>query len=281
MIRRRAALLALPALAVARAADDHVTFDEPSGVSPGPMRVFIHRPAAWTAGRPVVLVMHGVRRDAARYRDTWAGLGDRYSALIACPELTEARFPGARWYNEGGISAAPDGPWSFGVPGRAFAALRARFGAAAPGFHLYGHSAGAQFVHRALLFDGLVDARGIVAANAGWYTLPVADVAFPYGLGGTRLGDAALRARFAAPFTLLLGEADIDPRHPALRRTEQADAQGVTRFARGQHFFALAQARAAALGAPFAWRLGTVPGVGHSDAGMSGPAAARLLGPSP
>lgn len=277
MIRRRAALLALPVLAAAHAAEDAITYDEPAGVTPGPLRVFLHRPAGWTPDRPVLVVMHGVRRNAAQYRDTWAGLGDRYGALIACPELDAARFPGARWYNEGGLREAPAGPWSFGIPGRAFAAIRARLGATASGFHLYGHSAGAQFVHRALLFDGLAGAVRIVAANAGWYTLPVAETAFPYGLGGTALDDNAVRARFAAPFTVLLGEADTDPHHPQLRRTPEADAQGITRLARGRFFFATAQARASAPGAAFAWALGTVPGVAHSDAGMSGPAAARLF----
>lgn len=277
MTTRRALLLALPAVVAARAAEDHLSFDEPSGVVPGPMRVYLHCPAAWTAERPVLLVMHGVRRNAAHYRDTWTPLGERYNVLIACPEFTADRFPGARWYNEGGLSVASDGPWAFGAVHRAFAAIRARFGATVPGFHLYGHSAGAQFVHRALLFDGLAGALGIVAANAGWYTLPVADQPFPYGLGGTRLDDAALRTRFAAPFTVLLGEADTDPHHPALRRNAQADAQGLTRFDRGQFFYAAARTRAASLGARFAWTLGTVPGVAHSDAGMSTPAAARLF----
>ena len=279
MTPRRALLLALPFIATARAAEDHLDFDEPSGAAPGPMRAYLHRPAAWNADRPVLLVIHGVGRNAAHYRDTWAPLGDRYNVLVACPEFTEARFPGARWYNERAVSAAPDGPWAVGALHRAFAAIRARFGAAAPGFHLYGHSAGAQFVHRALLFDGLAGARGIVAANAGWYTLPVAERPFPYGLGGTRLDDAALRDRFAAPLTVLLGEADTDPHHPQLRRNAEADAQGLTRFERGQFFFATSRARAAALGARFAWTLGTVPGVAHTDAGMAAPAAARLFAP--
>ena len=59
----------------------------------------------------------------------------------------------------------------------------------------------------------------------------------------------------------------------------EADAQGVTRLARGEFFFATSRTRAASLGARFAWMLGTVPGVAHSDAGMSGPAAARLFAP--
>jgi hypothetical protein len=57
------------------------------------------------------------------------------------------------------------------------------------GYYLYGHSAGAQFVHRHLAFicAGGNPLRVIraVAANAGFYTEPTFEVPFPFGFGGT------------------------------------------------------------------------------------------------
>jgi hypothetical protein len=118
-------------------------------------------------------------------------------------------------------------------------------------------------------------AEAIVVANAGWYTFPVQTVAFPYGLGGVPIDPAAA---FARPVTILLGEGDTDPQHPSLRRNAEADAQGIHRYARGRAFFEAARAEAARLGTPFSWRLQTVPGVAHSNAGMA-EAAMRLLVP--
>ena len=83
-------------------------------------------------------------------------------------------------------------------------------------------------------------------------------------------------AALARPVTILLGEEDRDPHHPQLRRDAGSDAQGTNRFDRGRAFFAEAGAAARRLGLPFAWRLATVPGVAHSNAGMA-VAAAPLL----
>jgi hypothetical protein len=57
------------------------------------------------------------------------------------------------------------------------------------GYYLYGHSAGAQFIHRHLAFIGAgghpTRIKKAVAANAGFYTMPTFSVPFPYGFGGT------------------------------------------------------------------------------------------------
>jgi hypothetical protein len=62
-----------------------------------------------------------------------------------------------------------------------------------------------------------------------------------------------------------------------LRHTPEAEAQGAFRFARGQFFFAQAARAAQARGLPFAWRLATAPGIGHSDPGMAPFAVQWLL----
>ncbi len=284
----RRALLAAPALVAGRARAEalppgshRITFPEPSGTVPGPMAVFLHRPAAWAPDGPVVAVMHGLRRNADTYRDAWAPQAERHGFLVVCPEFAEAAFPGVRWYNFGNAvdeagQAQPAAASSFAALDRAVDAARAACGATRPAYALYGHSAGAQFVHRALLLTGLPRAGRIVIANSGWYSMPRLDLAFPYGLGGTAATEAGLREALARPVTLLLGEADTDPNHRSLRRTPEANAQGPHRFARGQAFFAAAREAAERLGGGFAWQVRTVPGVGHSDPEMA-VAAAPLL----
>lgn len=276
---RRTLLAGLMAPGLARAAlpagPSRLTFEEPSGASPGPMAVHLYRPAAWRPGGRVVAVMHGVRRNAETYRDNWAPHAEAHGFLLICPEFSEARFPGNRFYNFGN-ARAPQAEWSFFALDRAVAtALRAAEAPATP-FALYGHSAGAQFVHRYLLLTGAPLVSRLVSANAGWYTWPDFGIAFPYGLGDCAATEAGLRGALSRPVTILLGEADVDPHHPALRRDAASDRQGTTRFERGQAFFAAARAAAGRAGIPFGWTLRRVPGIGHSDAGMAGPAAEIL-----
>ena len=144
---------------------------------------------------------------------------------------------------------------------------------------LAGHSAGAQFVHRYLMYVPEARVGRVIAANAGWYTMPVRDVAFPYGLAGSGVDDAALRRALQRPLTVMLGTADNDPQHESLRRTPEAQAQGPHRLARGEAFVAAGRRAAAERGIASGWTLQRVDGVVHDNAGMAGPAAELLAPP--
>ena len=256
--------------------------DEAAGATAERQRVFYHRPEIWTPAGRVVVVLHGVNRDADRYRDQWRALSDQYGFLLIVPEFSQTKFPGDSWYNFGGMvddqgKPRPRELWSFGVIDRVVAEVRALAGAERQTYSLYGHSAGAQFAHRFLLFGGSTSVDMVVAANAGWYTLPVADEAFPYGLEGSPATEADVRAFLARPLVLQLGEADTDSAHSSLRRTPEANRQGPHRFARGKNFMAVAEVEAKRLGVALAWKLVTVPGVGHSNGRMAEHAAPELF----
>ena len=283
-MRRRVALLAGFAIGGARSAvaeTGTISLAEDAGATAAPIPVHFHRPAVLRPGAPVVAVLHGVLRNGAEYRDAWIAQSEAQGFLLLVPEFSAAKFPGALWYNFGhagddGGQVFPRASWVFGALDRAVVGARAQLGAGPVGFALYGHSAGAQFAHRYVLLGGGVADR-VVSANAGWYTMPDPNAAFPYGLAG--VGDAALlRAAFARRLVILLGEADVNPNHSSLRRNAAADRQGLHRFARGQAFFAAAATQAAAMRVPFNWVLSTVPGVGHSNAGMAAAAGSFLLG---
>lgn len=286
--RRGLVALALAAPAVARGqagvapGDGRVEIAEAAGATAAPMPVWYHRPAAWGPSGKVLVVMHGVRRDGDRYRDEWRDLAARHGALLLVPEFTQGKFPRAAWYNYGNLQdaegrATAPAAWSFHAFDRVVAAAMAMAGSARQGFAIYGHSAGAQFLHRWMLLTGAPRAEAVVIANAGSYTLPRLDLPFPAGLGGTAADPAALRAVFGRPVTLMLGEADTDPNHPSLPRQPWAEALGSHRFARGWRFFDLARRSAQEMDTPFAWRVVTVPGVGHSNAGMAEAAAPILF----
>jgi hypothetical protein len=99
----------------------------------------------------------------------------------------------------------------------------------------------------------------------------------PYGLAGTPPDPTRKAKMFSHHLVVLLGESDT-VRDEDLRTTEQAEAQGPHRLARGRFYFATAQREAAAAHVPFRWVLDTVPNVGHSNDSMSGPAAVHVFG---
>ncbi|MBU8540132.1 alpha/beta hydrolase [Falsiroseomonas tokyonensis] len=275
MLDRRG-LIALGALAaLPRAARAQTIFELPD---PAGLRVFLHRPANWRPDGRAIIVLHGLRRDADRYLAEWAPQAEAANLLLVAPEFSRALFPTVASYNWGNVVSEdlrPNAPeaWTFGLIDRIWDAVRARTGAVRAGYTLFGHSAGAQFVHRYLLLAEASRAEAIITANAGSYTMPVRDVAFPFGLGGLDVPEARLQAAFARPVTVLLGADDADPRHPSLPRQPGAIAQGPHRLARGLNFYATARAEAWRLEMPFRWRLETVPGVGHDNGGMARRAA--------
>jgi poly(3-hydroxybutyrate) depolymerase len=245
------------------------------------MRVFVTEPAGLNAGTPLVFVMHGMRRNADEYRDQWHDLALQNGFLLVVPEFSEAAFPSSRAYNFGNVfdeqgRQQPRADWSFSVIEPLFDDLVKRYGLNTERYAMYGHSAGAQFVHRFLLHTPDARASSIVSANAGSYTMPDFNVDYPYGLRGSAISPASLTGVFQLPVTILLGDRDIDPNHRSLPDAPAAQLQGPNRLARGFAFFEAGRRTAAELEVPFNWHIATVRGVAHDNAGMA-EAAAKLL----
>lgn len=244
----------------------------------------LYRPSRFDAANgPVWFVMHGVNRDAARYIAAAAPVAERHQALAIAIEFSRRDYPSSEDYTLGinanssstSAAAAREGRWRapdrylYNEIERVFEALRRSVGGAQRGYYLFGHSAGAQFTHRLLTFVPCARVLGAVAANAGWYTLPVSDPAqrfsMPYTLRGGPAQNFDARPLLAAPLTLLLGTRDIsDSKTDSnVRDTPAAMAQGPNRLTRGRHYFETGQALARSIGAPFEWRLALAPGAGH------------------
>ena len=253
------------------------TMPEATGANASDLEVFYHRPLTWTPDRPILIVMHGAGRNASGYNKSWSAEADAQNILVVTPNMSEKKYPGERYYNIGdmldsndeGGHLRPEKNWVFPVIDRVFEQVRARTGATSKGFILYGHSAGAQFVHRYLLLTPETKATMIISANAGWYTMPDREASFPYGLKGIQMTDESLAKAFARPVVILLGDQDTDPNHDQLRRNAQSNKQGAHRVARGHRFYEISKAKAAELGVPVNWKIGMVPGVGHTNGGMA------------
>ena len=259
-----------------------------------PVTVYYYKPNGYTADTPIVFVLHGLRRNAAEYRDSWAGYAEQNNLMVLVPLFTRDPYRGAAGYNLGNVfhptnsleargRAKPDelnarSLWAFTLVERLFADFEAqREINNNPRYYLYGHGAGAQFAHRFALFMPEAHVEQIIVANSGWYTMPDGSIEWPYGTGGVPIVDDALLKSFYAQHMLLLsGGADTATRNTVMRQNRFTNAQGPHRLARANNYFAFAKQRAAAMGAPFNWQQWTVPGVGHSDSQMA-PFAARYI----
>jgi CubicO group peptidase (beta-lactamase class C family) len=259
----------------------HYAFRDPRPGTPREITIHTYRPASLTPDSPILVVIHGRNRDGARYRDGWIAHAERYGVLVAVPEFSEAHYAHPHEYNYGGMTEpqgfTPRERWIFPVIDAVFEDVRMRADSTREKYFLYGHSAGAQLVHRMATFAWSPRIEHAVCANAGSYTLPVHAEAFPFGLGGTKVTDDDLRALFSRPMTVLLGEEDDDPHHYQLPGEPGATRQGPHRFARGHHYLEAARREAARLGVPLAWDLATAPRVAHSNPGMAPHAARRLF----
>lgn len=245
------------------------------------LRIHYLVPSGVSATTPIVLVMHGRGRNADGYHAAWAGLAETNGFILAVPEFDNVRFPGSETYNYGHFRDAdgrvrPRKSWSFSAIEPLFDEIRARTGSRVATYAIYGHSAGAQFVHRFALFMPEARFHAAVSANAGSYAFPTLDVDFPFGLDESPVDEATLARALSKPMVVLLGTADTDPDHQSLPRQPQAMAQGPNRFERGQAFYAAARAKAAELGVPFLWELKYAEGVAHSNAKMAAFAAPFL-----
>ncbi len=263
-----------------------------------PLTVHVFRPSQFDSltGR-IWFVMHGTGRDAERYLKTAAPVAERHQVLVVVLEFSRNDYPTGDTYTLGVVTrgrvddhAAEEGRWRnprqtpYMEIERTFSAVREALQSRQPGYFLFGHSAGAQFVHRLLSFVRCPRVLKAVAANAGWYTLPTVDKKwppFPYSLRGASREFQDPGQVLAAPLTVLLGTRDTRGKEEDtnLRGTEGAIVQGANRLQRGITYYEVGQQAAHSANRPFAWKVQLVPGAGHEVAEVIAPAGQLLFAP--
>src|SRR5262245_51532145 len=79
--------------------------------------VFTYKPKNYKDG-PLIVVFHGMLRNADTYRDHGKSMGDRFGALIVAPLFDSKRFPNSA-YQEGGLlkqgKAQPPAEWTWSL----------------------------------------------------------------------------------------------------------------------------------------------------------------------
>jgi len=261
----------------------------PSGaLSSKSIKVFYHIPNGDIKTMPILMSFHGVNRNADDYRDYWISMANTNKFMVFAPEFSDAEFSTGDAYNLANIFDDGDNPsaatfnskekWTFSILDPLFAQIKTAISGTQQKYNAWGHSAGAQFLHRFVMYLPNSNLDVAVCSNAGWYTVPEFSVDFPYGLNKGQLPTNDLKVAFSKKLIVHLGKEDTNPNDAGLRHNPVVDnQQGLNRFVRGQYFFTESKAIAQSLNTTFNWEKDEVSGVDHNAQLMANNALEHVL----
>lgn len=247
--------------------------------------MYITVPANLTTATHVLLNMHGNGRTASSYHDTWHSWTRNNNYILVTPYFSDANWPDSG-YHQGNVFEAEncsgalnsEARWSFTIVDSSFTHLKSRFQLRDNKYDIWGHSAGAQFIHRMMLWKPNARIRFGMPANAGWYTAPDTSITCPYGLRHPLLNVTTQQLVNYTNRNMIIFRGTEDTlRDSDLRTTSQADAQGRNRWERAQYMYN----KGVEINTNLNWQLIPVPNSGHDKDTMAPGAQEFLLNPTP
>lgn len=261
-------------------------FTDQKGRPDRPIRVFTYRAKACDTTCPIVIVLHGAKRDAYPYMKTWGSIADEHKLIIIGPQFEQRHWPKAAAYNAGDVKDQP------GREGWVFAAIERLFDEVRDGqkdYVLFGHGAGAQVVQRMAIYRPDNRARVMVAANPGFYTMPewrkekdkdgkerAYKEPYPYSMVDSPAGEAELKAALQKRLVLIVNEKGEAPDDEGLEKGDPVKKQGESRVDRAENFIKAGTAASQELGVKLGWELNEAPDK-VTDAHEIGEFAARAV----
>lgn len=237
------------------------------------IKVYYYLPLQITSNTPVLFVFHGNSRNAVTYRNDLVEKAKSKNVIVIVPEFSEANFPGSQQYILGHVYQNPEDPnplelieessWTFSVIEPLFEFVQTSLELNTSQYSIIGHSAGAQFAHRLMLFKDNLHLHKAVFSAAGWYTLPSPTTPFPYGQKNSILENKNFLSFYQAQVIVQVGALDNNPNDASLRRNAIADQQGINRLDRAQYFFNFCKQQAQQSLLPFNWTFKLRPNASH------------------
>ena len=256
-------------------------FTDQKGRPDRPIRVFTYRPQQCDARCPILIVLHGSKRDAFPYMKEWKSVADEHKMILIGPQFEARLWPGAAGYNAGDVKGeANREKWVFAAIEHIFDEVRD----GQKDYVLFGHGAGAQVVQRMAIYRPENRARLLIAANPGWYTMPewrkekekAYKEPYPYSMVGSPAGEAELKAALQKRLVLIVNDKDEAPDDEASEKRGEVVKQGESRVDRAENFIKAATAASQDLGVKLAWELNEAPEK-VNDAYTVGEYAARAV----
>jgi poly(3-hydroxybutyrate) depolymerase len=263
-------------------AEEQYKFTNWDGVD---LPVFVAKPGKINKATRLVVVMHGRKRNAEEYRDQWIEAAKDLNLLVVVPEFSEKNFPEVWGFNYGNVMTPESEPIEEKL--HAFSSISPLANEAIEKFELksnnwgiYGHGAGAHFVHRYVLHQPEANHTLAIAANLGWY-LSMTDQQWPFGLTNSGIEATQLKQAFGKYFLLMLGKADTStkPNSPYVKEHwDTINLQGEHRLARGRNFFKTSVEKSKEVDQFFKWGMVEVPTTkGHGNTKQMVPYAAEMF----
>ncbi len=255
-----------------------------------PLKVFYHIPDGDITTMPILISLHGASRNGESYRDYWIQMANEHGFIVIAPEFTTENYPGlGDNYNMSNIFDDGDNPsletfndkseWTFSTLDPLFDYVKVAASNIRETYNAWGHSGGAQFLHRFVTYLPNSKLDIAVCSNAGWYTVAENGVSFPYGIDNGQLPTTDLITAYSKKLIVHLGKNDTNSdSSTGIRRNGVVDAQqGIHRFERGQYFFNTSQATAQNMEVTFNWEKHEVAGIGHQAQLMANDALQYFL----
>ena len=224
----------------------------------------------------LLFIIHGASRTAEGYLEDFIPYIQEKNLIAVAPKFSKDSYPYFAFLNRSAIDGKklPAGtPNIDNALGDIFEIITSKYKIRNDKYRIYGHSGGAQFVQRYLLFSNDSRIDKAVLANAGFYTFMNQNL-YPFGLREIDLDDEEIKRVLRTKVALYVGEKDTESNFKDLKG---ARAQGNNRLVRGETFFLNLVSYAEEVGMPLRWQYQIVKNVGHDNAGMASAAAYFIL----
>ena len=239
-------------------------FTDQKGRPDRPIRVFTYRPKQCDETCPIVIVLHGAKRDAYPYMKDWGSIADERKVIVIGPQFEARHWPKSAGYNAGDVKEQADrAKWAFAAIEHLFDEVRV----GQNDYVIFGHGAGAQFVQRMAIYHPNNRARVMVASNPGWYTMPewrkdkekAYKEPYPYSMIESPVGEADLKAGLQKRMILIVNEKDEAPDDEASEKRGEVVKQGENRVERAENFIKAATTASQELGVKLGWEMSEAP----------------------
>jgi hypothetical protein len=250
-----------------------------------PVKVHYYFPTTGdVATMPVLFSFHGVERNGLDYLNRWKYFAEKYHFIVIAPEFSKEYFS-ENEYQFGGVFTSktyktlnlPE-KWTYNIVESLFSFFVEKVNSNANTYKMFGHSAGAQFVHRYLIAMPEARVDRAVAANAGSWTFPFKEglaaadgkkYGWPYSISGTPFSSKKYMTAFLnRNFWIQLGQLDTSTVDKYLPKNNAAMAQGKMRLERGRNYFEACKQIAQTLNTPFSLKTAEVKESNHSSLRM-------------